>query len=102
MTSTDGIKIVLCEGVKEGGCSRTQQRDREEKGVHAVRRLSSGVLVRRVEWRLMFWELAAADFGVEEVGAEVRIATAEEIKGVGSIVRVFGGFEVRLRSSGKS
>jgi hypothetical protein len=30
------------------------------------------------------------------------MATAEEIKGVGSIVRVFGGFEVRVGSSGKS
>jgi hypothetical protein len=29
MTSTDGIKIVLCKGVKKGGFSRTQQRDRE-------------------------------------------------------------------------
>jgi hypothetical protein len=54
ITSTDGIKIVLCEGVKKGGCSRTQQRDREEKGVPAVQRLSNGVLVRRVELRLMF------------------------------------------------
>jgi hypothetical protein len=36
MTSTDGIKIVLCKGIKKGGCSRTQQRDREEKGVPAV------------------------------------------------------------------
>jgi hypothetical protein len=102
MTSTDGIKIVLCEGVKKGGCSRTQQRDREEKGVPAVRRLSSDVLVRRVELRLMFWELAVADLGVEGVGAEVGMATAEEIKRAGSIVRVFGGFEVRVGSSGKS
>jgi hypothetical protein len=38
ITSIDGIKIVLCEGVKKGGFSRTQQRDREEKGVPGVRR----------------------------------------------------------------
>jgi hypothetical protein len=29
ITSTDGIKIVLCKGVKKGGFSRTQQRDQE-------------------------------------------------------------------------
>jgi hypothetical protein len=45
MTSTDRIKIVLCKGVKKGGCSRTQQRDREEKGVLAVQRLSSRVFI---------------------------------------------------------
>jgi hypothetical protein len=50
----------------------------------------------------MFWELAAADLGVEEVGAEVRIATAEEIRRASPIIRVFGGFKVRVRSSGKS
>jgi hypothetical protein len=33
ITGTDRIKIVLCEGVKKGGCSRTQQRGREERGV---------------------------------------------------------------------
>ena len=60
------------------------------------------MFVRRVELRLMFWELATAGSGVEEVGAEVGIATAEEIKRAGSIVRVFGGFEVRVGSSGKS
>jgi hypothetical protein len=49
ITSTDGIKIVLCKGVKKGGCSRTQQRDREEKGVPVVQKLSSSVLVRRVK-----------------------------------------------------
>jgi hypothetical protein len=54
MTSTDGIKIVLCDGVKKDGCSRTQQRGREEKGVPAVRRLGSYVLIRKVELRLMF------------------------------------------------
>jgi hypothetical protein len=36
---------VLCEGVKKGGYSRTQQRDREEKGVPAVRRLGSCVFI---------------------------------------------------------
>jgi hypothetical protein len=36
ITNIGGIKIVLCKGVKKGGCSRTQQRDREEKGVLAV------------------------------------------------------------------
>jgi hypothetical protein len=54
ITSTDRSKIVLCKSVKKGGCLRTQQRDREEKGVPAVQRLSSNVLVRRVELRLMF------------------------------------------------
>jgi hypothetical protein len=49
ITYTDEIKIVLREGVKKGGCSRTQQRDREEKGVPAVRRLSSDMLIRRVK-----------------------------------------------------
>jgi hypothetical protein len=50
----------------------------------------------------MLWELAAADLGVEGVGAEVRIATAEEIRRAGPIIRVFGGFEIRVGSSGKS
>jgi hypothetical protein len=59
------------------------------------------VLVRRVELRLMFWELAAADSGVEEVGAEVGIATVGEIGRAGLIVRVVGGFEVGVGSSGK-
>jgi hypothetical protein len=50
----------------------------------------------------MFLELAAADLGVEGVGAEVGMATAEEIREAGTIIRVFGGFEVRVGSSGKS
>jgi hypothetical protein len=50
----------------------------------------------------LFLELAAADLGVEGVGAEVGIVTAEEIRGAGTIIRVFGGFEVRVKSSGKS
>jgi hypothetical protein len=50
------------------------------------------VFIGKVKLRLMFWELAA----------EVEMATAEEIKRAGSIVRVFGGFEVRVGSSGKS
>jgi hypothetical protein len=54
------------------------------------------VFVRRVELRLMFWELAAADSGVEEVGAEVRVATAEKIGRAGLSVGVVGGFEVRV------
>jgi hypothetical protein len=37
-----------------------------------------------------------------EVGAEVGIATAEEIGRAGLIIRVFGRFKVRVRSSGKS
>jgi hypothetical protein len=39
-----------------------------------------------------------------EIGAEVGMATTEEIgrTGTGSVVRVFGGFEVGVRSSGKS
>jgi hypothetical protein len=39
-----------------------------------------------------------------EVDAKVGIATAEEIgeTGTGSIIEVFGGFEVRVTSSGKS
>jgi hypothetical protein len=60
------------------------------------------VFVRKVEFRLMFWELAAADSGVEEVGAEVGMATAEEIGRAGLSVGVVGGFKVRVRSSGKS
>jgi hypothetical protein len=36
ITSIGGIKIVLCKGVKKGGYLRTQQRDREEKGVLVV------------------------------------------------------------------
>jgi hypothetical protein len=39
--------------------------------------------VGRVKLRLMFWELAAADSGVEEVGAEVGMATAGEIRRAG-------------------
>jgi hypothetical protein len=50
----------------------------------------------------MFWELAAADLGVERVGTEVGIATAGEIKRAGLIIKVFGGFKVRVGSSGKS
>jgi hypothetical protein len=50
----------------------------------------------------MFWELTAADLSVEEVDAEVRIVTTEEIRRASSIIRVFGGFEVRVGSSGKS
>jgi hypothetical protein len=49
ITSTDKIKIVLCKSIKKGGCLRTQQRDRKEKGVLVVQRLSSNVLVKRVE-----------------------------------------------------
>jgi hypothetical protein len=56
----------------------------------------------RVELRLMFWELATADSGIEEVGAEVGIATAGEIGRAGLIVRVVRGFEVGVGSSGKS
>jgi hypothetical protein len=50
--------------------------------------------VGRVEFRLMFWELAAADSGVEEVGAEVGVATAGGIGRAGLIIGVAGGFEV--------
>jgi hypothetical protein len=48
-----------------------------------------------------------AEVGIE-VGAEVRMATVKEIRRIGligrtgSIAEVFGGFEVRVRSSGKS
>jgi hypothetical protein len=44
-----------------------------------------------------------AEVGIE-VGAEIEIATAEEIgtTGTGSIVRVFKGLKVRVKSSGKS
>jgi hypothetical protein len=48
----------------------------------------------RVKLGLMFWELATADSGVEEIGAEVRVATAEGIKRAGLIIRVIGRFEV--------
>jgi hypothetical protein len=46
----------------------------------------------------------AKTIGVVKVGAEVGMATAEEIRrtGTGSIVGVFGGFEVKVGSSGKS
>jgi hypothetical protein len=37
-----------------------------------------------------------------EVGAEVGMATAEEIGRADTIVGVFGGFEVGVGSSGKS
>jgi hypothetical protein len=50
----------------------------------------------------MFWELATADSGIEEVGAEVGIATAGEIGRAGLIVGVVRGFEVGVGSSGKS
>jgi hypothetical protein len=42
-----------------------------------------------------------AEVGIE-VGAEVGMATAGEIRRAGLIVRVFGRFKVRVRSSGKS
>jgi hypothetical protein len=45
ITNTDRIKIVLYKGVKKDGCSRTQQRDQEKKGVLAVQRLSSRVFI---------------------------------------------------------
>jgi hypothetical protein len=54
------------------------------------------VFVRRVKLRLMFWELATADSGVEEVGAEVGVATAEKIGRAGLSVKVVRGFEVRV------
>jgi hypothetical protein len=44
----------------------------------------------------------AETIGVMGVGAEVGMATAGEIGRAGSIVRVFGRFKVRVRSSGKS
>jgi hypothetical protein len=50
----------------------------------------------------MFWELAAADLGVEGVGAEVGMATVGEIGRAGLIVGVVEGFEVEVGSSGKS
>jgi hypothetical protein len=40
--------------------------------------------------------------GVVRVSAEVGIATAEEIGRAGSIVKVFGRFKARVRSSDKS
>jgi hypothetical protein len=40
--------------------------------------------------------------GVVRVGAEVGMATAEEIGRAGLIVRVFERFKARVRSSGKS
>jgi hypothetical protein len=60
------------------------------------------VFVKKIELRLMFWELAAADLGVEEIGAKVGIATTEEIRRAGLSVRVVRGFKVKVRSSGKS
>jgi hypothetical protein len=48
----------------------------------------------KVKLGLMFWELATADSGVEEVGAEVRVATAKEIGRAGLSVGVVRGFEV--------
>jgi hypothetical protein len=50
----------------------------------------------------MFLKLAAADLGVEGVGAEVGMVTIKEIRGADTIIRVFGGFKVRVGSSGKS
>jgi hypothetical protein len=44
----------------------------------------------------------AETIGVVGVGAEVGIATAGEIGRTGSIVGVFGGFEIEVGSSGKS
>jgi hypothetical protein len=46
ITNISEIKIVLCKGIKKGGCSRTQQKDQEEKGVLAVQRLSSRVFIK--------------------------------------------------------
>jgi hypothetical protein len=61
-----------------------------------------GFAESRVELRLMFWELATADLDVEEIGVEIGIVTAGEIRRAGLIVRVVGGFEVRVGSFGKS
>jgi hypothetical protein len=36
ITNTGRIKIVLCKGIKKGGCLRTQQKNQEEKGVPVV------------------------------------------------------------------
>jgi hypothetical protein len=44
----------------------------------------------------------AETIGIVRVGAEEGIVTAEEIGRAGLIVRVFGRFKVRVRSSGKS
>jgi Lon protease-like protein len=46
--------------------------------------------------------MAAESISVIKVGAEGGIVTAEEIGRAGLIVRVFGRFKVRVRSSGKS
>jgi hypothetical protein len=46
--------------------------------------------------------MAAESIGVVRVGAEGGIVTAGEIGRAGSIVRVFGRFKVKVRSSGKS
>jgi hypothetical protein len=48
--------------------------------------------------------IGVVEVGVVRVGAEVGMATAEEIgkTGTGSIVRIFRGFEVGARSFGKS
>jgi hypothetical protein len=46
--------------------------------------------------------MAAESIGVVGVSAEEGIAIVGEIGRAGSIVRVFGRFEVRVRSSGKS
>jgi hypothetical protein len=54
------------------------------------------VFVKRVELRLMFWELAAADLSIEEIGAEVRVATAEKIRKAGLSIRVVKGFEIKV------
>jgi hypothetical protein len=44
-----------------------------------------------------------AEVGIK-VGAKLRIVTTRKIgrTGTGSIIRVFGGFKVKVRSSGKS
>jgi hypothetical protein len=44
----------------------------------------------------------AETIGVVKIGAEVGMATIEEIRRAGLIVRVFGRFKVRVRSFGKS
>jgi hypothetical protein len=46
--------------------------------------------------------MATETIGVVGAGAEAGMATAEEIRRTGSIVKVFGWFEIKVVFSGKS
>jgi hypothetical protein len=80
-------------------------------GAETIGVVKVGVVRVSAEVGMVVSAEVAIEVGTEvgiKVGAKVRMATTKEIRGTGPIRRtgliagVFGGFEVRVRSSGKS